>query len=40
MGGWDANRVTAINPIMLVWDLVLYYSSILNGFYAKALNGF
>jgi hypothetical protein len=32
MGGCVANRVAAINPIMLVWDLVLYYTSILNGF--------
>jgi hypothetical protein len=31
MGGWDTSKVAAINPIMLVWDLVLYYTSILNG---------
>ena len=40
MGFCDASKVAAINPIMLVWDLVLYYTSILNGLRYRHLNGF
>ena len=39
MGGCVASKVAAINPIMLVWDLVLYYTSILNGLGYRHLNG-